>query len=211
MEPTCIKLVPLESNSENLEHLEIPLQRLLELCIETNNLVLSCNDNGSSRCQDITARSSNQVCITQLVLSQLDSKDDKTIFMELTQVYMNVTNLRFLYEVVRSSQFGQAVIKQIQNQCDQKGSPNNSNNQDSNGGIPESTTPSGGLLDNLRTVLVNAQKKYFPAIDCDVSEEDLVRSLNIIHNAILHRKLKKKKGIDSMLIYRRINTFYYLS
>ena len=209
MEPSTVKLISSEANSnETFSRLEIPYQRLLELCIETGNLISSCNianqDISASRLSSTSDHHSCEQTPSHLIFPpQLTCEEDRTIFMELSKVYLNVTNLKFLHQVVKSSQFGQALIKQLEERCDRKGSVSSviddseTESSSTNDGAesPQSSTPSSGdLLSSLRTVLLNAQKKCYPAIECGVKEEDLVRSLNIIHNAILYRKLKKKQG-----------------
>ena len=205
-EPSSIKLIPSETNNnETFARLEIPYQRLLGLCIETNNLILSCHTNHQDTASSRSSVSDQGCGQSDLGFPpQLECEDDRMIFLELSKVYLNVTNLKFLHQVVKSPQFGQAVIKQLEERCDRKGSVPSAVDNDAemengstNDGVdsPQGSTPSSGdLLSNLRTILLNAQKKCYPAIECEVKEEDLVRSLNIIHNAILYRKLKKKQG-----------------
>ena len=168
----------METISDKFERYEIPFERLIELCVETKRI----SDEEDLYCCTIPSYTSQQETI-----SQLNCKDD--VYLELSRVFLNVSNLKFLYEIVRSASFGHSVIKQLQDTCDRKDS-----NNEQQGLQPSEETPQAGhLLVKLRTFLEHAQKQHFPEIDSNVKEDDLVRSLNIIHNKAVNRKLEIKK------------------
>ncbi|XP_066930429.1 probable E3 ubiquitin-protein ligase HERC1 [Clytia hemisphaerica] len=153
--------------------LDISLPNLLQNCMETSNMLSSCTNT------------------IQMESTQFQNEDNKKLYAEVTQTFTNLNNLKLIYEIMKTPTFGRSLVKHLQDKFEKKGSPAIDEGQPSTS--INSMDPSEELIQNLRLVLQQAQKKHSPAIDCNVSENDLERSLNILHSAVLCQNLHEKE------------------
>ena len=153
--------------------LDISLPNLLQNCMETSTMLSSSANN------------------VQTELSQFQNEDNQKLYTEVTRTFTNLNNLKLIYEIMKTPTFGRNLVKHIQDKCEKKGSPAIDEGQPSS---IDNMNPSEKFIQNLRLVLQQAQKKHTPAIDCEVSENDLERSMNILHSAVLCQKLHEREG-----------------
>ena len=188
MDPSEVKISE-EAPTLEVPDLEVSLTGLLQSCMETNTFLAS------------KVKSAEEVdSVNQSILSKFESVENRKLYLKLLQTSLSFMNLKFVLEIVKSPGFGRVLIKHFQLQSNRKSRGTSGDSSESDNLDNEFS----GLIKNLKSLLQNAQRKNHPAIVGNVTEGELERALNIMHNSILYQKLCKKEGRVTLLFIYNI-------